>query len=130
MLPNSESQSVQKLFGSPSNASTAAAPRILIAEDDVSLAQFLCSELEASGYAVELVHDGEEALAALQEKGRCDLLILDLNLPRLDGMALMDRIRPLQPRLPVLVLTARSRIEDKIAALQTGADDCVTKPFS
>jgi DNA-binding response OmpR family regulator len=77
-----------------------------------------------------VTHDGEEAFAALQEQGRYNLLILDLNLPKLDGIALIDRLRPEQPRLPVLVLTARSRVEDKVAAIQTGADDCLTKPFS
>lgn len=104
--------------------------RILIAEDDVSLAKFLSTELEANGFSVEVVHDGEEAWKALGENHRYALLILDLNLPKLDGIALMDRVRPAQPHLPVLVLTARNRVEDKVAALQTGADDCVTKPFS
>lgn len=132
-LPNSELLSVRPAAVSSGLSScepSTAARRILIAEDDVSLASFLSGELEAHGYTVELVHDGEDALAALQDKHRCDLLILDLNLPRLDGMALIDRIRPVRPQLPVLVLTARSRIEDKVAAFQTGADDCVTKPFS
>jgi DNA-binding response OmpR family regulator len=104
--------------------------RVLIVEDDLSLAGFLASELESQGFCVEQVHDGEEALLALEAKRRYDLLILDLNLPKLDGISLMQRIRPAQPRLPLLVLTARSRVEDKVKALENGADDCLTKPFS
>jgi two-component system OmpR family response regulator len=104
--------------------------RILIAEDDQSLAGFLCSEFEAHNYVVDVVHDGEEALEAIQGKDRYDLLVLDLNLPKLDGIELIDRIRPANPRLPVLVLTARNSVEERVAAFQTGADDCLTKPFS
>lgn len=111
-------------------SSSAAGRRILIAEDDVSLASFLCSEFEAQQYLVDLVHDGQEAFESLQGKRRYDLLILDLNLPKLDGIALIGRLRPVQPRLPVLVLTARSGIEDKVTAFERGADDCLTKPFS
>jgi DNA-binding response OmpR family regulator len=110
--------------------SRAAARRILIVEDDVSLSGFLCGELQAQGLIVEQVHDGEEALRMLEAKRRYDLLMLDLNLPKLDGISLIQRLRPTQPRLPILVLTARSRVEDKVKALETGADDCLTKPFS
>lgn len=109
---------------------TTAGRRILIVEDDVSLATFLSAELESQQFAVELLHDGEEALAALQGKRRYDLLILDLNLPKLDGISLIQRMRPQHPRLPLLVLTARTRVEDKVNAFQSGADDCLTKPFS
>jgi DNA-binding response OmpR family regulator len=108
----------------------AAGRRILIVEDDVSLAGFLGGELEAQGFVVEQVHDGEEALHILETKRLYDLLMLDLNLPKLDGITVIQRLRPAQPRLPVLVLTARSRIEDKVKALESGADDCLTKPFS
>jgi DNA-binding response OmpR family regulator len=104
--------------------------RILIVEDDVSLAGFLGSELVAANFAVDIVHDGEEAFATLQDEHRYDLLILDLNLPKLDGISLLERIKPAQPRLRMLVLTARSRTEDKVKALQCGADDCLTKPFA
>lgn len=104
--------------------------RILIVEDDLSLAGFLCSELKSANFSVDLVHDGETALETLQKERRYDLLILDLNLPKLDGLSLIEKVRPNQPRLPVLVLTARSRIEDKVSALHSGADDCLTKPFS
>jgi DNA-binding response OmpR family regulator len=120
----SEKERLPREFGNP------AGRRILIAEDDVDLAEFLSAELREQRFSVDVIHDGEEAYAALQELGRYNLLILDLNLPNLDGIALIDRLRPAQPRLPVLVLTARSRVEDKVAAIQTGADDCLTKPFS
>jgi DNA-binding response OmpR family regulator len=104
--------------------------RVLIVEDDQSLAEFLRMELEVQSFAVDLMHDGEQACAALQTKHHYDLLILDLNLPRMDGISLIEKLRPLYPRLPMLVLTGRSRVEDKVHALQTGADDCLTKPFS
>jgi DNA-binding response OmpR family regulator len=104
--------------------------QILIVDDDVSLAGFLSAELQGQKYVVDVLHDGEEAYSVLDEKRRYDLLILDLNLPRLDGIGLIERIRPTQPRTPILVLTARSRVEDKVTAFQSGADDCLTKPFS
>lgn len=108
----------------------AAGRQILIVDDDVSLAGFLSAELQGQKYAVDVLHDGEEAFSVLDEKRRYDLLILDLNLPKLDGIGLIERIRPAQPRTPILVLTARSRVEDKVTAFESGADDCLTKPFS
>lgn len=110
--------------------SSSAGRRILIVEDDVDLAGFLSAELEAQHYTVDVIHDGEAALAALECAHQYHLLILDLNLPKLDGIALIERVRPSQPRLPMMVLTARSGIEDKVKAFHTGADDCLTKPFS
>jgi DNA-binding response OmpR family regulator len=103
---------------------------ILIVDEDASLANFLSQELQAESFAVEVLHDGEAALSALREERGYDLLILDLNLPKLDGMSLIQRVRPEKPRLPMLVLTARSRIEDKVLAFQSGTDDFLTKPFS
>jgi len=104
--------------------------KILIVEDDESLASFLSEELRGQGYCIEHISDGEMALNALTEKRRYDLLILDLNLPKIDGITLIKRVRPTEPKLPILVLTARSKLEDKIVALETGADDCLIKPFS
>jgi DNA-binding response OmpR family regulator len=104
--------------------------RVLIVEDDQSLAGFLRTELQSHGLTVEVVHDGEAALSELLGDRPYDLLILDLNLPKLDGIHLLQRVKPTQPRTRILVLTARSRVEDKVKALQTGADDCLTKPFS
>lgn len=128
-----QTQSGPSSFANPADtpvSTRATGRRILIVEDDVSLAGFLCGELEAQGFSVEQVHDGEEALHILETKRLFDLLMLDLNLPKLDGISLIERLRPAQPRLPVLVLTARSRVEDKVRALESGADDCLTKPFS
>jgi len=107
-----------------------AARRVLIVEDDAALAAFLCAELQEQNLVVDLASDGEEALAMLDNKSRYNLMILDLNLPKLDGLALIERVRPSQPRLPMMVLTARSRVEDRVAAFHTGADDCLSKPFS
>lgn len=104
--------------------------RVLIVEDDVALASFLSAELQAERFTVDVVHDGEAALTLLQDERRFDLLILDLNLPKLDGISLLQRVKPEQPRLRMLVLTARSHTKDKVKALQSGADDCLTKPFS
>jgi DNA-binding response OmpR family regulator len=110
--------------------SGASGRHILIVDDDASLVGFLAEELQLQGFVVEQALDGESALASLAQKHRFDLLILDLNLPKLDGINLLRAIRPSQPKLPILVLTARSRVEEKVHALETGADDCLTKPFS
>jgi DNA-binding response OmpR family regulator len=103
---------------------------ILIVEEDASLANFLCRELRAGSFSVDSVCDGETALSTLEDERRRDLLILELNLPKLDGMSLLQRVRQSKPRLPMMVLTARSRIEDKVKAFQCGADDFLAKPFS
>jgi DNA-binding response OmpR family regulator len=115
---------------SPVGCTTALGQRILIVEDDESLAGFLSEELRSQGFTVEQLADGERAVASLTEKRRFDLLILDLNLPKLDGIHVIREIRPLRPKLPILVLTARTRVEERVQALETGADDCLTKPFS
>ena len=103
--------------------------RILVVEDDAPLASFLCKGLEAEHYAVDVAPDGEEArwLACACEY---DLMLLDLNLPKIDGLSVLRTIRPKKKSLPVLVLTGRSRIEDKIEALDSGADECLVNPFS
>lgn len=103
--------------------------RILVVEDDAPLASFLSKGLEAEHYAVDIARDGELARQMALESDY-DLMILDLNLPKLDGIAVLNAIRPKKPCLPVLVLTARSRIEDRVQSLDTGADDCLLKPFS
>ena len=99
-------------------------------DEDVSLTNFLSQKLRAESFAVDMVHDGESALNALHEERRYDLMILDLNLPKLDGIGVLQRVRPTRPRLPMLVLTARSRVEDKVLAFQSGTDDFLSKPFS
>lgn len=103
--------------------------RILVVEDDAPLSSFIRKGLEAEHYAVDVAADGEQARALVMEVNY-DLLILDLNLPKLDGLSLLAEVRPELPNLPVLVLTARSRVEDRVCSLDSGADDCLIKPFS
>jgi two-component system, OmpR family, copper resistance phosphate regulon response regulator CusR len=104
--------------------------RILVVEDDESLSGFLTDELRSQGFFAEHVVDGDAAFRALSQKPGFDLLILDLNLPKLDGMSVLRNVRPTYSKLPILVLTARSRVEEKVHALESGADDYLTKPFS
>jgi len=104
--------------------------RILVAEGDLPLASFLRDELQAESFNVDMVHDGEAALSTLRDGRRYDLLLTGLDLPGLDGISLLQRVRPIKPRLSIMVLTARSRVEDKVMALHCGADDCLVKPFS
>lgn len=103
--------------------------RILVAEDDGPLASFVGKGLQAEHYEVDIAADGEQA-RVLAAECNYDLLILDLNLPKMDGISVLRHVRPLRPNLPVLVLTARSRIEDRVLCLDSGADDCLIKPFS
>ena len=103
--------------------------RILIAEDDTALASFVRKGLEAEHYAVDVSGDGEQARALASELD-FDLVVLDLNLPRLDGMSVLRSLRIKKADMPILVLTARSRVEDRVQCLDTGADDYLVKPFS
>ena len=102
--------------------------RVLVVEDDQPLSRFLSRTLRMEQYEAELVHDGQAALAMVQPT--TDLVILDINLPGMDGFSVLRALRPRFPKLPVLVLTARSRTEDTVAAFNSGADDCLVKPFS
>jgi DNA-binding response OmpR family regulator len=103
--------------------------RILVVEDDAPLASFVRKGLEAEHYAVDWAADGEQACQMALESNY-DLIVLDLNLPKLDGISVLHAVRPRKASLPVLVLTARSRIEDRVQSLDCGADDCLIKPFS
>src|SRR3974377_1910555 len=103
--------------------------RILVVEDDGPLATFIRKGLEAEHYAVDTASDGELARTMALE-AEYDLLILDLNLPKLDGLEVLRSVRGTKASLPVLVLPARSRIEDRVQSLDAGADDCLIKPFS
>jgi DNA-binding response OmpR family regulator len=102
--------------------------RILIAEDEPGLASFLQKGLRSSGYTTYVAGDGATA-ATLARDGKFDLLILDLGLPDLDGSLVLRDLRAAGNRLPVIVLTARDDLSDKVAALEGGADDYITKPF-
>jgi two-component system copper resistance phosphate regulon response regulator CusR len=103
--------------------------RVLMAEDDAALAKFVSQGLEAEHYTVDIYSDGEQARTAAHEIDY-DLVILDLNLPKLDGVSVLRQLRAKKPTLPVLVLTQRSRVEDRVQCLDTGADDYLPKPFS
>jgi len=102
--------------------------RILVVEDDIPLAKFLGKGLQDEHYTVDIVHDGEQARVLACER-EYDLVVLDLNLPKVDGMSVLQQLRD-RKRNPVLVLTGRTRLEDRVRALDTGADDCLLKPFS
>ena len=103
--------------------------RILLAEDERSLSRALVALLERSNYSADAVYDGEEALAYL-EGGNYDALILDIMMPKVDGLTVLRRLREKGNPIPVLLLTAKSEVSDKVLGLDTGANDYLTKPFS
>jgi DNA-binding response OmpR family regulator len=105
------------------------ADKVLVVEDDESLGVVLVDALRQEGHRVELERDGERALARLLAD-RFDLVLLDLMLPRLDGFEICRRLRAAGKAVPVLVLTARGREEDRVKGLDLGADDYLVKPFS
>jgi DNA-binding response OmpR family regulator len=102
--------------------------RILIAEDEARLASFLEKGLRASGFTTTVVGDGVSA-QALASDADFDLLILDLSLPRKDGLEVLRELRAAGQRLPVIVLTARGDPHERVEGLETGADDYLPKPF-
>jgi DNA-binding response OmpR family regulator len=102
--------------------------RILIAEDEQRLSAFLEKGLRAAGFTTTVVADGATAVAVARDED-FDLLILDLGLPALDGMTVLRTLRGQGRRLPVLILSARDEVDDKVAGLELGADDYLTKPF-
>jgi two-component system copper resistance phosphate regulon response regulator CusR len=103
--------------------------QVLIVEDDVPLAKFLAREFKLMGLGVHVSNDAESACEHI-ESSHYNLVILDLNLPNMDGIAFLQRLRAGQPRCPILVLTARTSTEDRLLAFNHGADDCLLKPFS
>ncbi|HET7765348.1 MAG TPA: response regulator transcription factor [Burkholderiales bacterium] len=102
--------------------------KILVVEDDTVLAAALTRALNQAAYTVDLVEDGEEANRVL-DANAYDLVVLDIALPKLDGMAVLRRLRDRRSQVPVLILTARDTLEDRVAGLDLGADDYLTKPF-
>lgn len=102
--------------------------RILVVEDNRTLADGLVAVLRGSGYAVDVVHDGVSALAALAVEA-FDLVVLDLSLPEMDGLEVLRELRARGNRSAVLVLTARGALDERIRGLDLGADDYMTKPF-
>ncbi len=102
--------------------------RVLVVEDDRDLATQLVGALRESGYAVDVTGDGEEALY-LGESEPYDAIVLDLGLPGVDGMTILEHWRNAGQAMPVLILTARDRWSDKVAGFDAGADDYLAKPF-
>jgi heavy metal response regulator len=103
--------------------------RILVVEDDKDLARFVQKGLQEERHAVDLAEDGEAGLD-LAGSNIYDLLIVDVMLPKVDGLTLCRRVRARGDRTPILLLTARDTVEDKVQGLDTGADDYLTKPFA
>ena len=103
--------------------------KILVVEDDARTAEFLLHGLRQSGYTCEHSADGMDGLFKAENAG-CDLLIVDVMLPKLDGLTMISRMREHGVKLPVIVLSARDAVDDRIRGLQAGGDDYMTKPFS
>ena len=104
--------------------------KILVVDDERAVRESLRRALELEGYEIELAGDGNEALYRLESSGEPDAMILDVLMPGVDGLEVCRRIRGTGSKLPVLMLTARTEIEDRVAGLDAGADDYVTKPFA
>ena len=105
--------------------------KILVVDDERAVRESLRRALELEGYEIELASDGSEALLALQdEEPQPDAVILDVLMPGVDGLEVCRRLRALGNHVPVLMLTARDEVENRVAGLDAGADDYVTKPFA
>ena len=104
--------------------------KILVVDDERTVRESLRRALELEGYEVELASDGDEALYRLGSNGEPDAVILDLLMPGTDGLEVCRRLRRDGRRVPVLMLTARDEVENRVAGLDAGADDYVTKPFA
>lgn len=103
--------------------------RLLLAEDERSLSKAIVTILRKNNYEVDPVYDGQDAIDYL-ENGTYDGAILDIMMPRMDGLSVLKKLRAGGSQLPVLILTARSEIDDKVAGLDSGANDYLTKPFA
>lgn len=103
--------------------------RLLLAEDEKSLSKAIVAILERNNYSVDAVYDGLEALEYL-ESGTYDGLILDVMMPKMDGITVLKKLREKGSNIPVLILTAKSEIDDKVLGLDSGANDYLTKPFN
>jgi two-component system OmpR family response regulator len=105
------------------------AMRILVVEDDHQIASFVAKGLKQSGYAVDHCADGEEAMT-LATTTAYDAAVVDIQLPKLDGLSLVQRLRRQKNCLPVLFLSAKASVDDRVRGLQAGGDDYLTKPFA
>ena len=106
-----------------------ATTRILVVEDEKRIADFIGRGLESASYAVTLTHDGTAALEAIHGL-EYDLIVLDLNLPDMDGLKVLEKIRNRKISPAVLILSARSNVDDRVKGLELGADDYISKPFA
>src|SRR5437870_7828314 len=104
--------------------------RVLVVEDERKVATFIRQGLEEEGHTVEVAEDGADALDRLLASFPYDLVVLDVMLPRRDGLSVLKALRDKQVSTPVLLLTARDAVADKVAGLDLGADDYLTKPFA
>lgn len=103
--------------------------RLLVVEDEKRIADFLSRGLQSAGYAVDVVHTGEEATERVHST-EYDLVILDLGLPDMDGLQVLQKIKNRKSQSPVLILSARDSVDDRVKGLETGADDYLVKPFA
>jgi two-component system, OmpR family, response regulator MprA len=104
--------------------------KILVVDDERAVRESLRRALELEGYEIELAADGNEALHRLEGEAEPDAMILDVLMPGVDGLEVCRRLRSSGSKLPVLMLTARTQVEDRVEGLDAGADDYVTKPFA
>lgn len=103
--------------------------RLLLAEDEIELSDALVAILKHNNYSVDAVYNGEDALACLEE-GNYDGAILDIMMPKMDGITVLKKIRSQGNKIPVLILTAKTEVDDKVIGLDSGADDYLSKPFN
>ena len=103
--------------------------RILVIEDDIKIAEFIQKGLKSSGFAVDCTNDGE-AGQGMALSGVYDVLVVDIMLPKRDGISLIRHIREQKNNTPVIILSARDRVDDRVKGLEAGADDYLTKPFA
>lgn len=103
-------------------------PKILIVEDELKLSRVLQLELQYENYETEIADNGLDALRCMEE-GKWDLVLLDIMIPKLSGLEVLRRIRRTDERTPIILLTARDMVHDKVSGLDLGANDYVTKPF-
>lgn len=104
--------------------------KILVIEDDPQINSYICRGLKESGYFTESSFDGKDGLEIIQHDPKVDLVILDLMLPKLSGLDLLTKVREEGHQVPIIVLSAKKTVDDRVLGLQNGADDYIVKPFS
>ena len=120
------------MLGSTGSTGQEGSPRVLVAEDDRSVRESLVMALGLDGYDVHAVSDGEQALDAVLTSGdrEPDVIVLDVMMPFLDGLSVCRRLRARNVKTPILMLTARHEVADRVSGLDAGADDYLVKPFA